>query len=191
MDRIPAYILAGGKSSRFGRDKARAAVDGIPLIVQVAKTIRPAVSSVSVVADVDDKYADLGLRTIGDLMPGLGPLAGLHAALADMTTDGWMVLLSCDFIGVKTEWIRRLTECVREDARIVLFRDMRWEPLLALYHTSVKAAVDVHIKREHRPMWALVEAVEHVVVPAPADWTGLRNVNVPADIPENVERQSL
>jgi molybdopterin-guanine dinucleotide biosynthesis protein A len=184
MDAVPVYILAGGKSSRFGRDKARATVAGKALIVQLAEAVGPVASSVTAVAEVADKYADLEIRTIPDMRPGLGPLGGLHAALADVGDDAWLLLLSCDFVGVKAEWIRRLMDSVRPDAQIVLFRDVRWEPLLALYHTSVKAVVDEHIEREQRPMWALVEAVEHVVLPAPAEWAELSNVNTPGDLTE-------
>ena len=99
-----------------------------------------------------------------------------------MNDDGWILLLSCDFIGVKVEWIHSLIENIQENARIVLFRDVRLEPMLALYHSSIKDMVDLHLKRERRPMWALIEAVEHILLPAPSDWTELRNVNAPEDL---------
>ncbi len=183
MDSLPVYIMAGGKSSRFGRDKARATVDGRPLIVRLAETVRPQTSTVTAVADVPDKYADLGIRTIADIQPGLGPMAGLQAALADVTTDTWLLLLSCDFVGIRPEWIRTLTEHIRPNAQTVLFRDVRWEPLLALYHSSIKPVVDKHIARAHCPMWALVEDLDHVALSIPSGWSRLRNVNVPEDLP--------
>ena len=98
---MPVYILAGGRSSRFGSDKARALLDGEPLVARLARQIEPVARRVTVVAEAADTYADLGLRTIADRRPGLGPLAGLEAALLDATnppksTADWLILLSCD-----------------------------------------------------------------------------------------------
>src|SRR4051794_14706591 len=80
MNTFPAYILAGGQSQRFGSDKARAPLDGKPLIVHVAESLKPIASSVTVVAKDFGEYDDLGLVSIGDLQPGLGPMGGLLTA---------------------------------------------------------------------------------------------------------------
>ena len=39
MDRVPGYILAGGRSRRFGTDKARAEVGGTPLLRHAAASL--------------------------------------------------------------------------------------------------------------------------------------------------------
>src|SRR5437867_170131 len=98
MMHLPLYIAAGGRSSRFGSDKARADVNGIPLILHVARRLEEAVSSLTVVADVEHKFEDLQLRTIADQHPGFGPMAALHAALDDQKHEGWLLLVSCDFV---------------------------------------------------------------------------------------------
>src|SRR5437879_3536860 len=109
MDRIPVYILAGGKSRRFGSDKARAILDGKPLILHVADALRPIASSLTVVADISGKYDDLALTTITDLQPGLGPLGGLFTALNDCRHP-WLLLAPCDFAGIQPRWIETWIE---------------------------------------------------------------------------------
>lgn len=86
---VPVYILAGGRSSRFGSDKARAALHGRPMIVRIAELLRPVAESMIVVAEQSDKYADLGLLTIADAIPGQGPLADWSGrSNIVMTTQG-------------------------------------------------------------------------------------------------------
>jgi molybdopterin-guanine dinucleotide biosynthesis protein A len=76
-DSILGAILAGGQSRRFGSDKALAMIDGIKLIDHVVAALTPQVDALVVCG-----RSWPGLRTIPDRPdPGLGPLAGLNAAL--------------------------------------------------------------------------------------------------------------
>jgi len=150
MDRVPIYILAGGRSRRFGSDKARAVVGGSTLLERVAETLRPVVDTLCVVADVAGKYEDLGLRTIADRVPGRGPLSGLHAALCDLedraahATDAqpWLLLISCDFVVLRLSWIERLVEARRSDFHAVAFSGEHWEPFPGLYHRELRTDVE-------------------------------------------------
>lgn len=121
MSALPAYILAGGRSTRFGSDKARAPLDGVPLLARVADTLRTVTAEPIVVADAPDKYADMGLPTIADCYPARGPLGGLHAALADLVARSGaglsetardaaaaLVLVSCDFVVLRAAWLEAL-----------------------------------------------------------------------------------
>ncbi|MCA1197276.1 molybdenum cofactor guanylyltransferase [Sphingomonas sp. R647] len=77
MDSILGAILAGGKSRRFGSDKALATIDGIKLIDHVVAALTPQVDALIVCGR---SWRDL--RSLPDRPdPGLGPLAGLNAAL--------------------------------------------------------------------------------------------------------------
>src|SRR3954452_12325135 len=96
--KLPVYVLAGGKSSRFGSDKARALIDGTPLIRILADRLSPFASSLTVVAEVAGKYDDLGLKTIADQVPGLGPMGGLKTILGSLPENSrspWFLLVSC------------------------------------------------------------------------------------------------
>jgi len=177
-----AYILAGGASSRFGSDKARALIEGKPLIVRIATRLRACVESVTVIADKADKYADLGLPTITDLIPGKGPLGGLHAALSHLPDDrDWALLVSCDFVGLRSAWIDALAAARTPEAAAVAFKPERWQPLLALYHRRTLPEVEARLQRGELAMWQLLEAVDAVCPPTPADWPRTVQINTPED----------
>ena len=66
------YILAGGQSRRFGQDKARALVEGSPLLLHVARAAEPLGGEMRVVAAQEGEYQDLGLETVADQRAGHG-----------------------------------------------------------------------------------------------------------------------
>lgn len=181
---VPVYILAGGRSSRFGTDKARALAEGEPLLTTVAERVRPYASSVAVVAARAGQYRDLGLRTLGDLRPGLGPMGGLATALADMDRPGWLALIACDWAGLRGEWLVSLKHAARPGDCCVLYAPDagKPEPLFALYHHAIAPAVREHLDRDERAMRTLIDAVPHRVLAVPPGWEQARNINRVDDI---------
>jgi molybdopterin-guanine dinucleotide biosynthesis protein A len=185
---LPLYIVAGGRSARFGSDKARAELEGAPLLIHAARALEPVTSSVTVVADRADKYADLGLRTIADRATGLGPLGGLQAALEDLPPgDDWLLLGSCDLLGLRARWVEALREAAVDPHGVVAFRAERWEPMPALYHRRVLLAVNAAIAADELTLWRLIERCDPAALPVPAGWDTVAQVNTPADL----ERQRL
>jgi len=183
MTELPVYILAGGRSSRFGSDKARATLHGRPLLSHVATMLEPVASHITVVADRIDKYDDLGFRTIADRKPGVGPLGGLHAALGDLPADGdWLLLCSCDALVIRSAWLRQLTNAITDDRDAVAFRGHRWQPMPALYAHWAAPRVSQQIERDQRSMQALLHRLNAASVPIPEDWPEHWQANRPADL---------
>ena len=193
--RLPVYILAGGRSSRFGADKARAILHGRPLIVRVAEALSPCAARLAVVADRPGKYDDLGLATLVDDHPGLGPLAGLQRSLRDLdeTHDGgrgvadsaeWLLLCSCDLSRARASWVERLGAARSNDAQAVVFEGgpKGREPLFALYRLSIRPVVDARLAVGDRSMRGLLDAVRSMLVPLPADWPRAAQINTPDDL---------
>ncbi len=184
MDKLPVYILAGGQSKRFGSDKARVLIDGAPLISRTAEALEPGAKSIKVVAATAGAYQDIGLTTIGDLNPGLGPLGGLDTALADRVArhgKGWLLLAACDLAQPDVGLAQRLMSHIRPDVQAVVFKGERFEPLFALYHSSIHAAVRDQINSGQGAMWRLIERADHVAVPLPEGLTGIAQINTPGD----------
>ena len=71
---IAGFILAGGASSRMGRDKALLELGGVALIVRTARLVESVVGSATVVGD-SAAFRSLGLRTIADAVSPLHWLA--------------------------------------------------------------------------------------------------------------------
>lgn len=181
MKPVPVYILAGGKSTRFGRDKARVEIDGEPLLAHVARSLEPVAEKMVVIADRPGKYRDLGFTTIADLQPGLGPLGGLQAAFSHCR-EGWLLCASCDRIGLRPEWLQALFAGITNGAKAVVFRGRIWQPMPALYHTSLAPEVNAAIDHGRLSPWVLLEQSHAVALELPADWGTSLDINAPEEL---------
>lgn len=181
------YVLSGGCSSRFGSDKARAILGGTPLLVRVAELLREALGTApTVIGREAGAYTDFGLRTVVDLRPGEGPLAGLEAALDD-TPLPWVLLTSCDLVGLRSSWVDILLEGC-EAGPAVAFNDGRWQPLFALYHRDLLDDARRHLDAGQRAMWRFLDDIGAVAIEAPAGWSEVVSVNRPEDLETCRER---
>lgn len=182
---LPAYILAGGRSSRFGSDKARADLDGNAMIARLYASLRSVAAEPVVVAECRDKYADLGLTTIADDAPGLGPLGGLLTALNHRRArggEGWLLLSACDWAEFHLRWVEKLWRSTQAAHDAVAFRDHAvWQPMLALYHTRIVPEVEVCLRSPIRRMTALLDRIAARAVDPPADWSMLLQINTQKD----------
>ncbi len=186
---ISLYVLAGGKSSRFGSDKARAVLDGMPLIIRVADRMAANRGMVIAVADVPNKYVDLGLPTIADCRPGLGPVAGVEAALADRLErdgPGWVVVAPCDMAGLRREWVEavvgHLPTC--GGAKTVAYRSEFWQPFPGGYHTELLPIVSELLDGGRASFQRLLSdpRANALALPLPVDWPAVVQVNTRADL---------
>lgn len=185
MAGFPAYILAGGRSSRFGSDKARSLRDGRPLISTIAKCLSDLSSRVVVVADRAGKYQDLGLETIADIEPGLGPLGGLLTAILDQREtegQGWLLLAPCDLVDLQPARLSPLATAISSASAAIACRSDHWHPLPALYHTSIEAEVRRRLAGDDRSLWGLLGAVGATAVALPEGSTGWDQANAPEDL---------
>jgi len=161
-------------------------LDGTPLINRLADILQPIATRLTVVADKRNKYSDLGLPTIADRQPNLGPLGGLDAALADMnahqaTNQHWILVVSCDLVIFRHSWFVQLwTQCEsHQSSNAIAFKNSEncWEPLLALYNRTIHSRVQEHIAEDRRSMQYLLNNTETTPVPTPQDWPDLIQVN--------------
>lgn len=79
--RITGAILAGGLSRRFGRDKAAVKLNGVPLVLRVARLLAAQVSEIWLITNQPVRHAVFGLPLAIDLVPHQGPAGGLVTAL--------------------------------------------------------------------------------------------------------------
>ncbi|MBI5610620.1 MAG: formate dehydrogenase accessory sulfurtransferase FdhD [Deltaproteobacteria bacterium] len=180
---ILGCILAGGRSSRFGRDKARALLHGRPLLLHAADALRPLCPAVVAVADRAGKYDDLQVEALVDLQPGRGPLAGLEAALlqaqARYGERAWVLLAPCDTVGVPAEWLLQLRDSLQPGDAAAAFRDLAapvdakalgWEPLPLLVAAAALPAVQQALATGQTALWRLLEALPARAVARPGAW---------------------
>jgi molybdenum cofactor guanylyltransferase len=108
-DKVAGFILAGGRSSRMGRDKAMLEIDGITMIDRAVDLIRRAGVEPVVVGSFGEFPRSIGARVIPDDWPGAGPLGGIATALRN-TEAPWNLVMACDMPYVTREWLEFLMD---------------------------------------------------------------------------------
>ena len=183
MTNLPAYLLAGGRSSRFGADKARALVQGAPLIVRIAEAVRSVTERLTVVAGEPGAYDDLGLETIADAEPDLGPLGGILTALQHAQAHGKQQILvaPCDALGLDPKWLEDLASA-DASALVVLFDTTPLNPLIARFSTEVIPYLRIYLAADFRAAHRFALIQEGLRLPIPDNWLAMRNVNRPEDL---------
>lgn len=176
------FVLAGGSSSRMGRDKALLPWLGSTLVEHVAQRVFEAAGSVALIGP-PDRYAGLPLTVIPDLRPGMGPLGGIETALAQTAAD-WNLVLACDMPAVPVPFMTELLErAARLDAGclVPVTPSGRLQPLCAVYHRRCLPAFRTALDRGTRSLrdaLAAVAALRH-----PVDSEALfANLNRPSDL---------
>jgi molybdopterin-guanine dinucleotide biosynthesis protein A len=181
---VEGFILAGGESSRMGRDKALLELDGMPLVVRAARLLQSVVGAPTVVG-YREEFGALGLRTIADDAPGAGPLGGIATALR-VARAPWSLIVACDLPYLTQAWLEFLT------SRAMNKRGA--EPLCAVYHKRAEKVIQEALGRGTRKITdalsgARIEAIE------PREWKAFdtegvlfKNMNLPGDYEESKAR---
>src|ERR1700693_1012355 len=193
---VAGFVLAGGKSSRMGRDKALLEIDGVTLIVRAVKLVQAVLDEPTVIASRAG-YESLGLRMVGDDFPGYGPLAGVATALC-ISQKRWNLVVACDLPYLTKAWLEYLIErALKSEADAVVPMNVRGpEPLCAMYHKNAEKRIRTGVEggiRKVTDSFANL-CVEHV---EPDEWKAFasggllfKNVNSPADYKEAKARLS-
>ena len=169
-----AAILAGGQATRFGgRDKSALLVDGRTIRQRQIEAIAPLTDDLQIV--------------VSDIVPGCGPLGGLHAALTAARHDT-LFLIACDMPYVSTALIEYLLSLAGGEVDAVVPRGERgYHPLCAVYTRACLEPAAARLADRRLTMRELVESVRTRTVPfeeirrfGDPDRL-LANVNTPAD----------
>jgi len=188
---ILGVVLAGGRSQRYGSDKAFADLGGTSLVQRAARTLLPLADHVVVVANDLERHALEGLPVRPDLVSGIGPLGGLHTAVAWAAEESLrgVIVLATDMPFVPTPLLRDLAGRLdREVAVVPASHGPRgFEPLCAAYDVGCLAAIEAAVERGDRAVVSFFPAVnlrivELAVVSSYGDPdTMFFNVNRPED----------
>jgi molybdenum cofactor guanylyltransferase len=142
-----AALLAGGRSSRMGRDKAFLEIDGIPLWqrqVQLLRKLNPA--EIFIAGPAQPEWIRNGLEVVADAARDSGPLGGLVAVLR-RCRNPQLLVLAVDLPNMTSEFLRRLLAMCPENSGIVPKRECatqekRFEPLTAIYPATALALAE-------------------------------------------------
>lgn len=183
-----AAIVAGGKSSRMGRDKALLSWENRPLVAHIAQILRPIFFDLVIVTSNAEIAEAAQLPALADRYVGRGPLAGIHAALQHFGAPTFVV--ACDMPFLNADFIRCLSEDFSGTARVPLSQD-GFEPLHAVYAPACAPLFEHHLQSAGKmpPLRQLLnEMGAQWIAPAvargfDANLTMFVNWNCPSDLP--------
>jgi molybdopterin-guanine dinucleotide biosynthesis protein A len=138
---VSAFILAGGKSTRMGTDKAFVTLDGRTLLARALDIARSVTHNVSIVGD-PAKFA-AHAPVVEDIFPNCGPLGGIHAALRSSSTD-LNLILAVDVPFVSTALLEYVLERAHRNTAIVTVVQTAggYQPLSAIYRRQFADLAD-------------------------------------------------
>jgi len=143
--KFDAVILAGGKSTRMGRDKAWLEVRGQTLLSrQIQLAHEAGAGQVYISGPADRNYADFGYALLPDRFEGGGPLAGIEQALAAGSSPV-LLALAVDLPDMSAEWLRRLAAESPDYLGVIPKRNDFVEPLAAFYPTSARHLAEAQL----------------------------------------------
>lgn len=168
---IVGVILAGGESKRFGSPKAFALRDHIPFYQYSLQAIEPFVSSTVIITSpkLEGFFINKDVKTsiVNDeeKYRGQGPLAGIYTAMDTIFTEWYMVIpIDVPFI---EQWVfNRLIKYIAKDGldAIVPIVNGKKQPLLSIYHYSMKKRIKKQLDMEKRSVHELLNESKVVYV---------------------------
>ncbi len=186
MEPISVFILAGGKSTRMGSDKAFLELAGKPLISRALQLARTVSSDVKIVGD-PETFAAFG-PVVSDVYLNRGPLGGIHAALAASSTD-WNLVLGVDLPFIKAEFLKYLVSEAQSSGAMVTVPSTShyFEPLCAVYRAEFRPTAERALSAGKNKIDALFSEVPlRVITEEELTRAGFtpaifRNLNTPDD----------
>jgi molybdenum cofactor guanylyltransferase len=189
--RVGAVVLAGGRSSRFGRDKLAEPIDGRPLLDHAIDSVRPFAHEIVVVAAPDAAPAlPHDVTLVRDPIAFEGPLAGLLAGL-DASNEPVVLVIGGDMPSIVGALVDSMLEALGPGVdAVVLEHDGRARPLPMVLRRdpALEAATRLYNTGERR-LRALMEHLATHVIPETnwrrldPDGLTLHDIDTPADLP--------
>ena len=161
-------ILAGGKSSRMGEDKALLEYEGKYFIEKIAEEL--SFFDEKIIARGNNSLltgiTDSDWKIIPDIYPDHGPMGGMHAALKACESDA-MFVVTCDMpliTGELAKWIctemfsqQNIGCCKRNDAVIAVTTDGKYHPLCGVYKKELYIEMEEYLQQDNNRMMAVLK----------------------------------
>jgi molybdenum cofactor guanylyltransferase len=184
---VTCAILAGGKSTRMGKDKATIEVFNKPLIQQVYEKAHHVFRKILIVSSVHEQFFGIEAPIVKDILPVRSSIVGIASALLSANTP-YVFVLGCDMPFVTTQSIEHvLKEINREDIIIPRTR-YGWEALHAVYNRSCLSIMLTRIGLQRLkvtdilPFFSVREVEEHPAF-INKELSVFTNINVEEDLP--------
>ena len=187
---IAGAVLAGGKSLRFGKNKAFQKLGGKRFIDLAIESLLPFCDPVMVVAGEIEPYLDTGVMLVKDIIPNQGPLGGIYTALL-LSPAEWVFVKATDMPFLVPEMASLIIGAKNGFDVVVPKMNDYYDPLLAMYNRRCLPVIARQLQEPDKRQ--VVDFYRKIKVRAIAEeeWrrvdpNGLsfKNVNTPSDLAE-------
>jgi molybdenum cofactor guanylyltransferase len=163
MDVVTGFVLAGGKSSRMGQDKAFIQLGGRTLLAHALELAKSATGNVWIVGS-KEKFSAFG-QVVEDIYPGHGPLAGIHSALTSTHTE-LNLIIAVDMPFLQADFLSYLAAQARISTATVVVPEAGngFQPLCAVYRREFAERAERALAAEKNKVERLFAEVETRVI---------------------------
>jgi molybdenum cofactor guanylyltransferase len=174
-DEITGVVLAGGKSTRMGQDKALLMLNGKHFIRHVAEVLQAVFPEV-IVSSNTAVYDFLALPVARDVYPECGPLGGIHAALGSVKTP-YIFTAPCDTPLLIPAIVERLLAEAMPDLITIASTADRFQPLVGVYPKGCRSAMSDFLVSGERKVKDFLDTATYRTVRLEAWAERLQNIN--------------
>ena len=186
VDPVTAFVLAGGKSSRMGRDKAFLQLEGRTLLSLALEAASAVAANVWIVGSAA-KFAAFA-PVVEDIYAERGPLAGIHAALAGTATD-LNLIMAVDLPFLQSGFLQYLISQARKSPAVVVVPKAGGglQPLCAVYRRHFAEVAERSLRAGRNRIDSLFAEVNtRIIEPEELEQNGFeqemfRNLNTEQD----------
>ena len=174
-------ILAGGKSSRMGHDKALLPIDNENFIKRLSEKFSFFEEKIIARGNRDD-IADITWPVVPDIYPDHGPIGGLHAALKNCRSEA-LFSVACDTPLIHVDVFWKLQEKMRDDvdADILVTEDGKYHPLCGIYKKQIADVMEEQILNDNNRIRHVLNKICVEYVELNSFEYGIYNINTPED----------
>lgn len=153
---VTGFVMAGGASSRMGHDKAQIPWGAGTLLTHSVERMKRVCNDVYVVGAVAAN--NVSVTVLADKESGVGPLAGIHAALSHSTTD-WNLILAVDLPLLSPDLLIWLAILARSSSQLAIIPrvNSQLQPLSAVYHRGFLPDIERALQRRESSIHRLLE----------------------------------
>jgi molybdenum cofactor guanylyltransferase len=186
---LTGAVLAGGKSLRYGRNKALEIFQGKSLIEYAVRSLRNFCDPLLVIANDLTPYLHIQATLVQDILRDQGPLGGLYTALV-FSPHEWLFVKATDMPFLAPELAQLMLASKEGFDVVVPMLNDRYDPLLALYSRRCLPPVAATLEKGDRKVTMFFRKVRVRELPEKqwrtVDPEGLsfKNVNTPQNLEE-------
>ncbi len=161
---LTAAIIAGGKSTRFGRNKLREPLGQRQLIDYPIILGQKIAKECILIHGDDDEFADKGVRHYRDVVPACGPIGGVYTALF-YSANPWVATIPGDVPLLTPQIYEFLFEHRQKEVPVVVVSHKGMEPLVAIWPRVLVETVEHFVHQRQLALHDVLTSMGAIEIP--------------------------